>query len=222
MSHESEVSPKLIRTQRDGGVWSVSIDRPEKANALTRAMLHDLRNTFREAAADKEVRVLTLTGSGDRVFCAGADLSELSTDPDDPADAIWDEMSTALATLPILTIALINGPCIGGGMTLALNCDIRLCLPDARFAYPVLRNGVLPGKRDCEKLKDLVGPGRSSMVLLGAETITAQEAETWGLVDRIVERTELVSTAAKLSATARTADRNHLMSIKRLCLGDQL
>lgn len=220
MSHESTASPELIRTQRAGDLWRVTLDRAERANALTRAMLQQLLETFRHAAEDKDVRALTLTGQGERVFCAVADLSELSTDPDNPADAIWDEMSDVLGTLPILTIALINGPCIGGGMTLALNCDIRLCVPEANFSYPVMRNGVLPSKRDCRQLRNLIGPGRTSMLLLGGERVMATEAVAWGLVDRVVERSALATIATALSETARGADPAHIKAIKHHCLGD--
>ncbi len=195
----------------------VFIDRPEKANALTHAMLRRLIAIFRDAPEDPSLRVLMLEGAGGRVFCGGADLSELSTDPHDPGHALWEGLSDSLAALPILTIALINGPCIGGGMTLALGCDIRLAAPEAVFGYPVLRNGVLPEIRDAARLRALIGSGRSSLILLGGTRVAAAEAEAWGLVDRIVPREELMPAADELSQAALAADRGHLAAIKRLC-----
>ena len=191
-----------IRTEREDALLRVIIERPEKANALTHAMLRRLTVVFRDAGEDDALRVLTLQGAGGRVFSGGADLSELSTDPQDPGHALWEGLSDALAGLQVLTIALINGPCIGGGMTLALGCDIRLAAPEALFGYPVLRNGVLPEVRDAARLRALIGSGRTSLILLGGERVAAAKADAWGLVDRIVPRDALARTAAALSEAA--------------------
>ena len=91
-------------------------------------------------------RALVITGAGDRVFSAGADLTELPAGPDDPLYDAWRELAETMAALPVLTVAMINGACIGGGMTLALGCDIRVCVSESSFAYPVLKNGILLGR----------------------------------------------------------------------------
>ncbi len=209
-----------IELDRDGAVWRVTLNRPEKANALNQEMLHTLHDVFASAAGDEALRVLTITGAGGRVFCAGADLSELSTNVDDPAPAIWAEMAEALALIPVLTVAMINGACIGGGMTLALGCDLRVSVPEAAFAYPVLRNGIIPGERDATRLRYLIGPGRSSVLLLGGERIGATEALAWGLVDRVAEQSDLDHAVATMSETAINADRAHLAVIKKCCRGE--
>ncbi len=208
---------ELVGVERQGSLWRVTLSRPEKANALTRAMLHRLHEIFLAAASDGALRALTITGSGERAFCGGADLSELSRDPEDPKDAIWDVMAEALASLPVLTLALINGACIGGGMSLALGCDIRASVPQAIFAYPVLRNGLLPGRQDSARLHALIGPGRSSLLLLGGARIDADEAAGWGLVDRVVERPLLSRTAGELLETALEAEPLHLATLKKRC-----
>lgn len=152
---------------KNGPLWTLRLNRADKANTLSIGMLEALRSHFTAAARDPDLRVLMITGAGDRVFCAGADLAELKRGPDSEQDRLWDEVSESLNDLPRLTIARINGHCIGGGLTLALGCDIRISVAQASFAYPVLKNGVLPGAVDAARLRGLVGGGRTSALLLG-------------------------------------------------------
>lgn len=133
------MSDEYLNIDREGTILGVTLNRPEKANALSKRMLSRLTNTFHEAVADDALHVLTIEGAGGRVFCAGADLTELSKDPDAPENMIWEEMAIALVNIPFLTIAFI-----GGATTLALGCDIRLAAPESVFGYPVLRNGCCP------------------------------------------------------------------------------
>lgn len=206
----------LITLDKRGVHWQVIINRPEKANALTREMLHQLRTIFVDAASDTALRTLVITGAGDRVFCGGADLSEVSGQ-DDPRDAIWDEMSQALVDVPALTIAMLNGHCIGGGLVLALCCDVRVCIPQSQFAYPALRMGALPGKIDGQRLQQLIGPARASLLLLGDARINADEALAWGLVERVAQRELLEETVDGICKTAQVSDRAHLVELKKRC-----
>jgi enoyl-CoA hydratase/carnithine racemase len=211
---------KLVICNKKGPVWNVMLNRPEKANALSIEMLEALKTCFSEAAADKAIRALTVTGAGTRVFCAGADLSELKREPGELQDARWNDVSETLNSLPVLTIALINGHCIGGAMTLALGCDIRVSVPQTIFSYPVLQNGILPGAEDAARLRALIGSGRTSIILLGGQKIDVEQALAWGLVDYIVEPRELEELAGKLSQTAAQSNREHLAEMKRLCRGN--
>jgi enoyl-CoA hydratase len=206
-----------ITVERDGGLWRVTLNRPSKANALSQDMLHELCCLFRAGAADNDLRALVIAGAGERAFCAGADLAEVPTSPDDPAYTAWRDLAKNLADLPILTIAMINGACIGGGLTLALGCDIRVCVPHSTFAYPVLKNGILLGERDANRLRDLIGPGRTSTLILGGSRIDANEAYTWGLVDRVVNGADLGQAVSELCETALNADREHLVTTKQCC-----
>jgi len=210
---------KIVICNKKGSIWTVMLNRPDKANALSIEMLEALKTCFSEAAADKAIRALTITGAGERVFCAGADLSELNQEPDDLQDALWNDVGEMLNSLPVLTIALINGHCIGGAMTLALGCDIRVSIPRASFSYPVLQNSILPGAEDAARLRALIGNGRTSAILLGGQKIDAKQALAWGLVDYIVEPRELEELAGKLSQTATQSNREHLAEMKRLCRG---
>ena len=207
------MSGDLVLSQRDGACLTVTLNRPEKANSVTKEMLVTLREFFEAASKDDGLRVVILTGAGGRVFCAGADLTTLYDEtPGDP----WHAMAEALRAIPVLTLAAINGPCMGGGLTLALNCDIRVAVPEARFAYPVLKNNVFPGQHDVDRLERLIGPGRAAAILLGGDTVSASDAAAWGLVDRLVSRDALEDTCRDLSATALAADGTHLRALKAM------
>ncbi len=201
----------MIRLDRDGGLWTATIARPDKANSLTAAMLEELAG-IAEAAA-REARVLVLTGEG-KVFSAGADLDEaragLATSP------LWERLSGAIAAAPILTIAALNGTLAGGAFGMALACDIRLAVPGTRFFYPVMKLGFLPQPSDPARLAALVGPARAKMILMAGQKIEADEALAWGLIDRVVAREDLTAAAAALAEDAVGADAAHVAGIKRL------
>jgi enoyl-CoA hydratase/carnithine racemase len=214
------MTAELVALDRAGPMLRVTLNRPQKANALNLAMVQRLLEICAACGRDPDLRALVITGAGGRVFCAGADLSEITSSRADSANSAWQRVPTALATLDILTIAAVNGPCIGGGLTLALGCDIRISVPEAHFAYPVLRNKLIPGKVDCDRLRALIGPGRTSLLLLGGQKVMAPEAKDWGLVDRIVTHGRLLQGCEEICATACAAEREHLAAIKRLCRGD--
>ncbi len=205
-----------IRCDRSAGLWRITIERPDRANALSRQMLGRLVELLGEANADDTLQALILTGSGGRAFSGGADLGEMAAGAA-ADDGIWDRMAERLVSLPCLTLALINGACIGGAMTLALGCDLRVAVPHATFGYPVLKNGVFPAAGDIERLIALIGPGRAKTILLGGQRISAAEAEAWGLVERIVPPDGLEATATALLATALAASRFHLAALKHRC-----
>lgn len=164
----------LILQRRDKNILTVTVNRPQKANSLTNEMLDELAVIFNRAAADDNLLGVVVTGAGDRVFCAGADLSELVTGGDDTPDG-WSRMAESLRKIPVMTVALLNGHCMGGGLSLALGCDIRVSVPKARFAYPVFKNNVLPGQYDVNSLYSLIGKGRTSIILLDGQTIDSEK-----------------------------------------------
>ena len=200
-------------------IWTLLLNRPDKANVLNIEMLQILKAHIAAAAEEPELRALILTGAGERVFSSGADLSA-SKRQLHIQNVLWDEVSEALNSLPLLTIALVNGHCIGRAMTLALGCDIRVGVPQARFSYPVLQSGSLPGAQDMERLRAMIGPGRTSALLLAGQRIHGERALNWGLVDYLVERPALENLSATLSLVATQAEAEHLAAIKRLCRGN--
>ena len=205
----------MIELTKDGGLWTVTLNRPDKANSLTAEMLEQLAEIAEAGMADESLRALVLTGAGERVFSAGADLEEakagLAVSP------LWERVSGAIAALPCLTIAALNGTLAGGAFGMALACDIRLAVPEAKFFYPVARLGYLPQPSDPARLAALIGPARAKMILLASQKIGVEEARDWGLVDRILPREELISAARELAQASLGGQREVLRQIKSMC-----
>lgn len=202
----------------DGGapIRVLTLNRPTKANALTAPMLQALIEAVDRARAD-DIRALILTGAG-RQFCAGADLQAaragLATSP------LWEDLSRRIADLPCLTIAALNGALAGGAFGMALACDLRLAVPQARFFYPVMKLGFLPQPSDPERLVALLGPARARMILMAGTRIDAETALAWGLIDQIAPPETLLDQARSLAADAAGADAAHVAAIKRMTQPD--
>lgn len=201
----------MIELDKDGGLWTVTINRPDKANSLTAAMLEELCEISEAATA---ARVLILTGKG-KVFSAGADLEAaragLATSP------LWERLSGAIAALPGLSIAALNGTLAGGSMGMALACDIRIAVPEAKFFYPVMKLGFLPQPSDPGRMVALMGPARTKLMLMGGQKITADEALSYGLIDRIVEDVALLDVARAIAADTLAAKAEFASTMKAMC-----
>lgn len=201
----------MIELDKDGGLWTVTINRPDKANSLTAAMLEELCGIAEDAQA---ARVLILTGTG-KVFSAGADLEAaragLATSP------LWERLSGAIAALPGLSIAALNGTLAGGSMGMALACDIRIAVPGAKFFYPVMKLGFLPQPSDPGRMAALMGPARTKLMLMGGQKITAEEALSYGLIDRIVEDVALIEVARAIAADTLAAKAEFASTMKAMC-----
>lgn len=203
----------MIGLEKDGGLWTVTLNRPDKANALTEAMLTELADI---AEAATEARVLVLTGTG-KVFSAGADLEAaragLATSP------LWERLSSAISGLPGMTIAALNGTVAGGAMGMVLACDLRVAVPGAKVFYPVMKLGFLPQPSDPGRLVRLVGPSRARMILMAGRKIDTETALAWGLFDLVTEPGALLDTARELAADTLGADPVHAATIKGMCRG---
>ena len=198
----------MIELDQREGIWTLTINRPDKANSLTSEMLADLIQVVKKA--DKaDLRALILTGGGDKVFSAGADLEEakagLALSP------LWEELSRSIVRLPCLTIAALNGTLAGGAFGMVLACDVRLAPAHAKFFYPVAKLGFLPQPSDPRRLATLVGPARAKMILVAGQKITAEEALMWGLVDRL--ETNPLEAANALIPEAKV---DHMSAIKSM------
>lgn len=201
----------MIDLQKEGGVWKVTLNRPEKANSLTKAMLEELAQIAMDASGD--ARVLILNGAGN-VFSAGADLDEARAGL--AVDGVWERLSNAISAAPCLTIAALNGTLAGGAFGMALACDIRISVPSANFFYPVMKLGFLPQPSDPKRMESLIGPARTKMILMAGQKIPADEACAWGLVDRIVEPDSLLKTAEQLAEHARLQSAAHVAEMKQM------
>ena len=207
----------MIDCTRDDGLWTLTLNRQEKANSLTAKMLEQLVNLLMEASVDPHLRALVITGAGDKVFSAGADLDAaragLATSP------LWEQVSGAVAALPCLTIAALNGTLAGGAFGMALACDIRIAVPQARFFYPVAKLGFLPQPSDPGRLVALMGPARAKQLLLGGQKLNADEALAFGLIDRIVLGAHLMDQARDIAGDALAGNPDVLHKIKSMCAG---
>lgn len=201
----------LITLDKKDGIWTVTINRPEKANSLTLKMLTELAEIAESAS---EARAVILTGEG-KVFSAGADLDEARAGL--AVSDIWERLSAAIADLPCITIAALNGTLAGGAMGMALACDIRIAVPSAKFFYPVMKLGFLPQPSDPKRMSVLIGPARTKLIFMGGQKITAQEALDFGLVERLVLPDELRAMALALCSDTVAADPKIAQGIKALC-----
>lgn len=205
----------MIDLTKDGGLWTVTLNRPDKANSLTAEMLERLAEIVEAGTGDDSLRALVLTGAGDRVFSAGADLDAakagLAVSP------LWERVSGAIADLPCVTIAALNGTLAGGAFGMALACDIRIAVPGAKFFYPVARLGYLPQPSDPGRLVSLLGPARAKMILLASQKIAADEALAWGLVERVVAAEDLIGVARELAQASLDGKPEVLRQIKAMC-----
>jgi enoyl-CoA hydratase/carnithine racemase len=199
----------MIELGRTDDIWTVTINRPEKANSLTHKMLSELADIMEDA---QQARAVILTGQG-RVFSAGADLDEARAGL--ATSDIWERLSGAIAALPGLTIAALNGTLAGGSMGMALACDLRIAVPTAKFFYPVMKLGFLPQPSDPARMAALIGPARTKLILIGGQKIDAAEALAFGLIDRITE--DVMAEARALCTDTLAADPDIAQSIKRLC-----
>ncbi len=203
----------MIELEKAGGVWTATLNRPEKANALTEAMLTRLAEIAEQAGQPGGARVLILTGAG-KVFSAGADLGAmgegLATSP------VWERLSSAIAALPGLSIAALNGTVAGGAMGMALACDLRVALPGAQVFYPVMTRGFLPQPSDPARLAALIGPARAKLILLAGQRIDTETALAWGLFDRVAEPDALMEAVKALAEPVLAATPDHAAAIKRL------
>ena len=201
----------MIDLQKEAGLWTVTISRPDKANSLTKAMLEQLADIAETA---EQAKVLVITGKG-RVFSAGADLDEaragLATDP------VWERLSGAISAAPCLTIAALNGTLAGGAFGMALACDLRIAVPSAKFFYPVMKLGFLPQPSDPVRMRELIGPARTKMVLMAGQKLTADQALQYGLVDRLVQADNMPEVISELSADVLVASKEILSGIKNMC-----
>jgi enoyl-CoA hydratase len=215
---DQEDLPMLLVEKPQAGVAVVTFNRPESMNALSRALRAALNQAIRELDADPAVKVIVLTGAGERAFTAGLDLKELGTDGLYAANAREPEANPALAVLdcskPI--IGAINGVAITGGFEVALACDVLICSTNARFADTHARVGITPGWGLSQKLSRVIGPYRAKELSLTGNFLDAKTAYDWGLVNRVVEPAELMPAALKLAAEMAGIETDMLLTYKAM------
>jgi enoyl-CoA hydratase/carnithine racemase len=183
--------------RRPDGVALVRLDRP-KANALSRLVLGQLGEVCAQLTADPPGAVVVWGGR--RIFAAGADIAELGSEGADAVAGAFAAALGSLATLPRVTIAAVNGYALGGGLELALACDLRLCADDSKLGLPEILLGVIPGGGGTQRLARLVGAAKAKELVLSGRQVTAAEAAALGLVNRVAAPDDVLDTALTWAA----------------------
>lgn len=187
----------------DGPLTTITINRERVRNALNQATIAEIRAALQAFEADAAQRVAIITGAGDRAFAAGADISELNVLPGADAARRFSEAAHELGLFmrqmgkPV--IAAINGFALGGGLELAMNCDIRIAADTAKFGQPEINLGIIPGWGGTQRLPRLVGPAAARLLCMTGDMITADEALRLGLVERVTPAAELMDTTHALA-----------------------
>ena len=194
---------QYILYEKSEGLAIITINRPEVRNALTQAVMAELGHAIEQAESDEQVRVLILTGAGDRAFVAGADIGEVGARDTlselGPKSRLRRGVFSRLDHLFKPSIAAVNGYALGGGCELAVACTLRVAADSARFGQPEINLGIIPGLGGTQRLTRLVGKGRAMELILTGEMIDAQEALRIGLVNKVVPAAELMEEARALA-----------------------
>ena len=210
----------MITIDKEDGVAVLTLNRPEAMNALSKALRRALYDGLKTLEADPEVRVIVLTGAGDRAFTAGLDLKELGSDPGgmSAANAASADANPvkAIETCSKPVIGAINGVAITGGFEVALACDILIASERARFADTHARVGILPGWGLSQKLSRLIGVYRAKELSLSGNFLDARTAEAWGLVNRVVAHEDLLPQAKRLAQDIASVPADAVQQYKKL------
>ena len=177
------------------GIALVTVNRPDKLNALSGAVVAELKDAFERIARDRRIRAAILTGSGDKAFVAGADINELAAlSPMEAREWALRGQQTfrIIEASPRPTVAAVNGYALGGGLELAMACTVRFASENAMLGQPEVKLGIIPGYGGTQRLPRLVGRGRALEMLLAGEPVTAAEAHRIGLVNAVVPQAELL------------------------------
>ncbi len=191
-----------VLRQDEGRVAILTINRPDKLNALNQAVRDEALAHLEAIAADDDIGAVVLTGAGEKSFVAGADIGEFAgRSPFDQREAMrFPRIFDVMANFPKPVIAMINGFCLGGGCELAMSCDMRVASEKARFGQPEIKLGLIPGGGGTQRLPRLVGLGHAMRLTLTGDMIGAEEAGRIGLVDQVVAHDELRETTLALAS----------------------
>jgi len=197
----------FVSTEQDGAVAIVTIDHPP-VNALSAPLLEELEDEIDRLDGDESVRAIVLRGAGERAFVAGADISEFPSLREAASEAQERGSARGIQKLGARMdaarkpfVAAIHGFCLGGGLELAMCCDIRVASEDAQLGQPEIKLGLIPGGGGTQRLPRLVGLGRALLLNLTGDFIDARTAYEWGLVERVVPRAELHEAALGIART---------------------
>lgn len=197
------MSYKNILVEVQEQIQVITINRPDKLNALNKETINELSEAFKSGESNKDVRAIIITGAGIKAFVAGADISEFYKFSVEKGKELSAEGHTSLFNLveqlntPV--IAAVNGFALGGGLELAMSAHIRIASDNAKMGLPEVTLGVIPGYGGTQRLPQLVGKGKAMEMIMSAEMISAEEALKWGLVNKVTSQEELLELAKKIA-----------------------
>jgi len=204
--------------QVDEGIATITFNRPKALNALNAALLEEFSNALDVVAADENIRVLVLTGAGEKSFVAGADISELASFNSLSAKDFSQKGHAIIAKLqklPIAVIAAVNGFALGGGTEIAIACDFIYASQNAKFGQPEINLGLIPGFGGTQRLPRLIGPNLAKELLFTGKMISASEAEKIGLVNRVLPPDQLMEEVMKTAGEIASKGRVSLRAAKQ-------
>lgn len=192
-----------ILVSTENKIATITINRPTKLNALNKATIHELHEAFKSAEEDSAVNVILLTGSGEKAFVAGADISEFANFSVEEGAQLAAQGQELLfdfvENLKTPVIAAVNGFALGGGLELAMSCHFRIASENAKMGLPEVSLGVIPGYGGTQRLPQLVGKGKAMELIMTAGMLNAQEALDWKLVNHVVPSAELISFCTEIA-----------------------
>jgi len=196
---------EFISTEQDGSIVTVTIDHPP-VNALSAPLLEELEAEIERLDSDDSVRAIVLMGAGERAFVAGADISEFpalreAATEESGSSRGLQKLGARMDATHTPFVAAIHGFCLGGGLELAMCCDIRVASEDAQLGQPEIKLGLIPGGGGTQRLPRLVGIGRALLLNMTGDFIDARTAYEWGLVERVVPKEDLASSALGIART---------------------
>lgn len=195
----------IYEKDKEKGIAKLTINRPEVRNALNAATRQEIRNAIGEIEKDEDVRVVIITGAGEKTFVSGADITAFKDATpivmEESASTLGQQLFSNIENLSVPVIAMINGFCLGGGLELAMCCDIRIASDNAKFGQPEINIGIFPGAGGTQRLPRLIGWGKAKELIYTGKIIDAAEAERISLVDKVVPQEKLGEEVNQMAET---------------------
>jgi enoyl-CoA hydratase len=201
------MSYETLLTSLENNILTITINRPDKLNALNKQVMHDLEQVIEQVYKDDEVRSVIITGAGQKGFVAGADISEfvgLTVDEGKTLAEKGQKIFSKIENSPKPVVAAVNGFALGGGCELAMSCHFRIASENAKFGQPEVNLGLIPGYGGTQRLVQLIGKGRAIELLISGNMLDANTALQYGLVNAVVPQEELLTKATSILSVVNT------------------
>lgn len=193
---------QTITTQLENGIFTITINRPEKMNALNKDVIQELGRALEEVYSNADIKTVLLTGAGEKAFVAGADISEFTSLDEAGGSALAQKgqelVFSKIENCPKPVVAAVNGFALGGGCELAMSCHFRVASEGAKFGQPEVNLGLIPGYGGTQRLTQLIGKGKAMELMMTADMIGADEAKSLGLVNHVFPAAELLDSTKKI------------------------